>query len=113
MGLAALLLAAGAVHFVRPEQFDDLVPSALPGSARAWNLGAGAAELVVGAAVAHPRTRRLGAGLAAVLFVAVFPGNLKMAWDWRDRGVGEQALAYARLPLQVPLVLWALRVRRT
>jgi len=112
LALAGLLLTAGTIHFVRPQQFDDLVPSVLPGSERAWNYGAGAAELLVGATVALPRTRRIGAGLAVLLFLAVFPGNLKMAWDWRDRSAGEQALAYARLPLQVPLVVWALRVRR-
>lgn len=97
---------------MRPQQFDDLVPTALPGSERSWNYGAGAAELVVAATLVHPRTRRLGGGLAALLFVCVFPGNVKMAWDWRHRSGGEQVLAYLRLPLQVPLVLWARRVRR-
>ena len=110
--LSGLLLTVGLIHFVRPQQFDDLVPEALPGSARTWNLGAGAAELALGAAVLHPRTRRTGAGLAALLFVLVFPGNVKMAWDWRDRSAPEQLAAYARLPLQVPLVVWAWRVRR-
>lgn len=110
--LGGLLLAAGTVHFVSPKVFDDLVPEALPGSARTWNLAAGAAELVIGAMILHPRSRRNGAGLAALLFLVVFPGNVKMAWDWRDRSVLEQAAAYARLPVQVPLVLWALRVRR-
>lgn len=111
-GLAGLLLVAGSVHLARPQVFDDLVPAALPGPARAWNLGAGIAEVAIGAAVLHPRTRRVGATAAALLFVAVFPGNLKMAWDWRQRSAGEQLLAYLRLPLQVPLVVWALRVRR-
>lgn len=110
--LGGMLLAVGTIHFLRPQVFDDIVPEALPGPSRAWNLGAGAAELAVGATVLHPRTRRVGAGLAAVLFVLVFPGNLKMAWDWRDRPMAEQLVAYARLPLQVPLIVWALRVRR-
>jgi hypothetical protein len=35
-----------------------------------------------------------------------------MAVDWSDRSVTEQAIAYGRLPLQIPLVLWALKVRR-
>jgi uncharacterized membrane protein len=42
----------------------------------------------------------------------VFPANVKMAIDWSDRSVAEQAVAYGRLPLQIPLVLWALKVRR-
>lgn len=110
--LAAVLALAGTVHFVRPATFDDLVPELLPGSARDWVYGSGVAELAVAAALAAPRTRRFGAGAAVVLFVLVFPGNLKMAWDYRHRAGAEQAAAYARLPLQVPLILWALRIRR-
>jgi hypothetical protein len=30
-----------------------------------------------------------------------------MALDWRDRPTPQKAAAFARLPLQVPLVLWA------
>ena len=97
---------------MRPQQFDDLVPTALPGSVRAWNHGAGAAELAVAATLLNARTRRLGGALAAVLFICVFPGNVKMAWDSRHRSGTEQAFAYGRLPLQIPLVLWALRIRR-
>jgi uncharacterized membrane protein len=50
--------------------------------------------------------------VAAVLFVAVFPANIQMAVDWRSRPIADQAIAYGRLPLQIPLVLWALAVRR-
>ena len=49
---------------------------------------------------------------AAALFVAVFPANVQMALDWSDRSPVEQAVAYARLPLQIPLIWWALRVAR-
>jgi uncharacterized membrane protein len=107
--LAALLVGAGATHFVRPELYDSLVPPLLPGSARAWVYGSGVAELAVGAAVAAPRTRRQGALAAAGLFVAVFPGNVYMAFEPGD--VPRWA-ALLRLPLQVPLVLWAVQVWR-
>lgn len=110
--MAVLLAVAGALHFAVPAPFDALVPIALPGSPRLWTLLSGGAELAVAAAVAVPRTRRLGGLAAAVLFVAVFPGNVKMAIDWSDRSLPEQALAYGRLPLQVPLVWWALTVYR-
>lgn len=107
--LAALLAGAGATHFVRPEFYDALVPPLLPGSARAWVYGSGVVELAVGAAVAAPGTRRRGALAAAGLFVAVFPGNVYMAIEPGD--VPRWA-ALARLPLQIPLVLWALQVAR-
>lgn len=110
--LAALLTTTGVLHFVVPQVFDGIVPESLPGPARLWTLASGVAELAVAAAVAVPRTRRLGATAATVLFVAVFPANVKMAYDWSDRSVAEQVVAWGRLPLQVPLVLWALWVRR-
>jgi uncharacterized membrane protein len=111
--LAGLLGGAGVLHFVAPKPFDALVPDRLPGSRRFWTRASGAAELTCAAAVAAPRTRRLG-GAAAALFVAVLPGNVKMALDYQRAGkpVAHRAVAWARLPLQVPLVLWALRVRR-
>ena len=52
---------------------------------------------------------------AAALFVVVFPGNIKMALDSRPGGrswTGKPAVAWGRLPLQVPLVAWALAVGR-
>ena len=64
------------------------------------------------AAIAHPRTRRAGALAAAGLFVGVFPANVKMAVDSRDASPARRAIAYGRLPFQVPLVLWARRVAR-
>ncbi len=111
-GLAALLATAGAAHLARPAPFDGIVPRGLPGRARTWTYLSGAAELAVAAAVAHPRTRRLGGLAAAGLFAAVFPANVRMAYDWRRRPAAQRAIAYGRLPLQVPLVLWGLRVAR-
>ncbi|MEA2590301.1 MAG: hypothetical protein QOD62_132 [Actinomycetota bacterium] len=111
-GLAGLLGVAGVSHFAIPSFYDAIVPHAIPGSARAWTLASGVVELACAVAVALPRTRRLGATVAAVLFVAVFPANIQMAVDWRSRPALDQAIAYGRLPLQIPLVLWALAVRR-
>ena len=104
--LAALLGGAGALHLLRPDSFDTLIPPFLP-NARAWTYGSGVVELACAVAVALPRSRRAGGLAAAVLFVAVFPGNLYQAIE---PGAVPRWLALARLPLQVPLVLWALQV---
>jgi uncharacterized membrane protein len=112
-GLAALLAGAGAIHFLRPRPYDQIIPSRLPGRPRTWTYVSGLAELGCAAAIALPRTRRTGALAAASLFVGVFPANVKMAYDWRDRPLGMRAAAYGRLPLQAPLVLWALKVAHT
>ncbi|HYZ08531.1 MAG: hypothetical protein M3291_10585 [Actinomycetota bacterium] len=110
--LAGMLAATGVLHFAAPEQFDAIVPRALPGSRRCWTYLSGAAELGVAAAVAAARTRRCGGLAAAALFVGVFPANVQMALAWRDRPLPYRAAAWVRLPLQVPLVAWALRASR-
>jgi uncharacterized membrane protein len=112
LALASLLAVAGITHFARPQPYDTIVPGWLPGSARTWTYASGAAELAVAAAITHPRTRRTGGLAAAALFAAVFPANVQMAVDWRRRSVPRRAIAYARLPLQGPLVWWALQVAR-
>ena len=112
LGLSGLLATAGLAHFTNPEFFDEIVPHALPGTPRSWTYASGVAELLCAAAVADPRRRRAGGLAAAALFVAVFPANVQMAVDWRSRPAREQAAAYGRLPLQIPLVLWGLRVSR-
>ncbi|MFF9428366.1 hypothetical protein [Streptomyces sp. NPDC014746] len=110
--LSGLLIGAGVTHFVAPRPFDATVPRSLPGSPRTWTRLSGIAEIAVGAAVAHPRTRGTGALAAAGLFVAMFPANVKMAYDWRHRPAPLRAAALARLPLQVPLVVWAARLHK-
>ncbi|MFD4775182.1 hypothetical protein ACFWNU_15290, partial [Streptomyces sp. NPDC058427] len=60
----------------------------------------------------HPRTRRTAARVTAGFFVGVFPANVQMAVDWRHRPALPRAAAFGRLPLQIPLVLWARKVAR-
>jgi uncharacterized membrane protein len=112
-GLALFLATAGISHFARPKMYDAIVPGFLPGSPRTWTYLSGVAELAVAAAVAVPRSRRAGAFAAAALFVAIFPANVKMAHDWRHRPPAHRIAAYGRLPLQGPLIWWALRVAAT
>ena len=106
VGLGAGIGAAGVLHFVRPEFFDAIVPPWLPPSQRFWTLISGVAELVVGVMLFVPRWRRSGAIALFVLLVAVYPANLYMTWDWRDRRTGERVVSWVRLPLQ--FVLFAL-----
>ena len=111
--LVAILGGAGVAHFATPKHFDEIVPRALPGPARMWTSISGVAELGVAVTVAVPRSRDIGAVLAAVVFVVVFPANVQMAINWADRPLAQRVLAYGRLPLQIPLMWLALRVRRS
>jgi uncharacterized membrane protein len=110
--LAGLLVAAGVTHFVLPHFYEAAIPTALPGAPRTWVLVSGGVELACAAAVANRRTRRVGATLTALLFVIVFPANVQMAVDWSHQGPLRAAIAIGRLPVQIPLIYWALRVRR-
>ncbi|KUM68507.1 DoxX family protein [Streptomyces sp. ISL-22] len=105
--LAGLLATAGAAHFAAPRRFDETVPRTLPGTPRAWTYASGVAELALAAGLALPRTRKAAALATAAFFVGVFPANVKMAVDWRHRPTPQKAAAIGRLPLQIPLVLWA------
>ncbi|MFD3502243.1 DoxX family protein [Streptomyces sp. NPDC058676] len=111
--LAGLLAAAGVAHFASPRQFDATVPRSLPGTPRTWTYASGVAELALAAGIAAPRTRKTAALATAAFFVGVFPANVKMAVDWRHRPAPLKAAAIGRLPLQIPLVLWARSVARS
>ncbi|HVF20558.1 MAG TPA: MauE/DoxX family redox-associated membrane protein [Mycobacteriales bacterium] len=114
--LTALLVVAGVNHFANPEPYDRIIPGFLPAH-RALTYASGVAELGCAALVATPRTRRLGGWATAGLLVAVFPANVQMALDGGAHGadgfLGSAAAAWLRLPIQIPLVAWAVQVARS
>lgn len=109
--LAAVMVGAGVLHFVAPQAYDPLIPPGL-GQPRPWVLGSGAAEVAAGALLAVPSTRRVGAWAVTAVLVAILPGNVQMALDGGYPGAeglaGDPVAAWLRVPLQVPLILWAL-----
>ncbi len=114
LSLAGLLLGMGILHFLQPARFDPIVPARL-GPPRSWTYASGAAELVSAAGLMIPGTRRLAGWATAALFVAVFPANVKMAadaWPKRHDKPGYVTGTVVRLPMQVPLVSWAVSVAR-
>jgi uncharacterized membrane protein len=109
--LAGLLTVTGTMHFVAPKVFVSIMPPQLPHRS-ALVYASGAAELTCAAGLAVPRTRRVAGWATALLFVAVFPANVQMALDAGNRSAAYRAATYARLPVQVPLVMWAVWVAR-
>jgi uncharacterized membrane protein len=113
--LAAMLLIAGIAHFIAPKSLDAIVPAFLPGSPRFWTYLSGVAEIAIGLALLAPLSMKIGtisirllaAYAALFLFIAVYPANIKMAIDWRDRPMPYPLIAIARLPLQFGLFYWA------
>lgn len=111
IGLAALLVVTAAAHFALPGEFDAIVPRVLPQSRRFWTLASGVVELSLAIGLLVSRTRRVSATSTAIFFALVFPANVQMAFDWRSRPGPEFVAAVLRLPLQIPLIWWAWRVR--
>jgi len=110
--VASMLLGVGTLHFLAPKPFDTIVPAELPGEARFYTYASGVAELSIGALLLPRRTRRLAATAATLLFIGVFPANVNMVRLWWDKPWPMRIAALARLPLQIPMITTALKIRR-
>ncbi|MGI8857422.1 MAG: DoxX family protein [Thermomicrobiales bacterium] len=115
LALCALLGGSGILHFLVPAPYHRIVPAPLRPQAAAIVAASGICELLCAALLALPRTRRFGAYATAAVLVAVFPANIQMALDSLHPGLSLSpglAIVWLRLPLQYPLIRWALRFRR-
>ncbi len=116
-GLAGLFSFAGLMHFLIPRRYEALMPPAFPAH-RESVLISGVAELIGGAAIASPRSRRFARWWLLGLLVAVFPANLHMALNPEQiKGLDLNRIPrwalWARLPLQPLCMLWVWRATRT
>lgn len=114
LALAGLFTASGLIHLVRPQFFESIMPRSIPARHhRALVYLSGIAELACATGLAR-RTRWASAASTAVL-VAVFPANVQMALDagsGRHPGAMDSpAVAWGRLPLQLPMIWAALQAR--
>lgn len=110
LGLCVLMGGSGLLHLLVPAPYRSIIPAPLRGQAAALVTLSGVAEIICAMLLLVPRTRRLGAYAIAALLVAVFPANMQMALDSKHGIAG--ILTWLRLPLQAPLILWALSFRR-
>jgi uncharacterized membrane protein len=112
--LAAIFTASGIVHFVRPQFFRPLMPRVIPDRHHSALIYlSGLAELAC--AVGLRRRSRWAAPASVAVLGAVFPANVQMALDagsGRNPGPSDRpAVAWGRLPLQLPMVWAALQAR--
>jgi len=101
---------------VIPRSYEAIMPPGLPHHREAVAIS-GVAEILGGAAVLSPRTRRFGRWWLLALLVAVFPANLHMALNPEqvrglDLGRVPRWTLWARLPLQPLAMLWVWRATR-
>ncbi|HXX32204.1 MAG TPA: DoxX family protein [Myxococcaceae bacterium] len=106
--LAALMVFAGAMHFVAPRAYVRIVPGWLPRPDLLVAVS-GVCEVLGGLGLLVPATRPAAAWGLVALFIAVFPANVNMAVH--RIGFGRRPwpawALWARLPLQAVLILWA------
>ena len=111
--MGVFYVVAGAMHFVYPAAYAQVIPPVLPRRLALAYLS-GAAEIALGVGVMVPRTRRLAAWGLVALLLAVFPANVYMATSgvvvraapaWASDPT--TATRWGRLPLQAVFVLWA------
>ena len=106
--VASLFAASSVVHLLRPAVFLPLVPGWLPARRQVVTVS-GLAEIACAAGLF---ARRPWAGPAsAALLAVVWVGNVEMALRAGPGVV--RALAWARVPLQVPLIWGALQADRS
>lgn len=111
--LGFVFILAGALHFVIPKFYEEMMPDWIP-LHRESVIVSGIAEIVGGAALLDERTTRFGFWWLTALLVAVFPANVHMATNpdsvpvVSERNIPRWQL-WARLPLQ-PLMIALLAV---
>jgi uncharacterized membrane protein len=110
---AIFFIVAGVLHFLFSAPCMRIIPPFLP-----WHLEllwiSGAAEICGGLGLLLPQTRRAAGYGLALLLIAVFPANVYMAIAHLPFPglMGERWVQWLRLPLQIPLIWWALRYTR-
>lgn len=112
--LGSFFIVAGALHFVAPGAYEKIMPPYLPLHRELVYLS-GAAEVAGGLGLLLERTRRASGLWLVLVLLAVWPANLQMLLDARAAGNPAWwiALLWARLPLQIPLMILVWRVSRS
>ena len=113
--LAVFFTFAGVMHFLRPREYEAIVPPQVP-MPREAVVVSGVAEIVGGLAVIPRPTRRFARWWLLGLLAAVFPANVYMTLrpdEVAERGVPADRIPawmlWGRLPLQPLMALWVWR----
>ena len=106
--MSFMYIFIGIRHFTGPQYFLDIVPPQLPFKLFLVYL-TGLIEIVGGAAILLPKTRKLGAYLLIFLLVSVFPANIYLYVSETPQsllGISKIG-ALIRMPFQITLILLA------
>lgn len=121
--MAALLAASAVNHFRNPRFYNAVVPRSISTDTegkygvmtrRQWTSVSGVIECAAAAGLLLPFTRRLAARGTAAMYVAFIAGHISaLQRAFGPRGGRQEKLIHSlRLPLQLPLILWAWNLRK-
>ena len=106
--MSFMYIFIGIRHFIDPQYFLDIVPPQLPFKLFLVYF-TGLIEVVGGAAILSPKSRKAGAYLLIFLLVSVFPANIYLYLSETPQnllGISKTD-ALIRMPFQIPLILLA------
>ena len=106
--MSIIYIFIGIRHFTDPQYFLDIVPPQLP-SKLFLVYFTGLIEIVGGAAILSPKSRKEGAYLLIFLLISVFPANIYLYLSETPQnllGISKTD-ALIRMPFQIPLILLA------
>ncbi|MCQ2000295.1 DoxX family protein [Arthrobacter zhaoxinii] len=123
VAMAALLATSAVNHFRNPRFYNAVVPRSISTDTegkygvltrRQWTHVSGVIEVAAAAGLLLPATRRLAAMGTAAMYVAFISGHITaLQRAFGPRGGNKEKLIHSlRLPLQLPLILWAWNLRK-
>lgn len=127
MALAALLGTSAVIHLRNPEGYYSVVPPYLCSDSetgrgkpwalltrRQWVIASAVPEFAGAAGLLIPATRKAAATATAAMFVGFTAGHISaLQRAFGPKGTAEAKRIHGiRLPLQIPLVIWAWSARR-
>jgi uncharacterized membrane protein len=111
VALALFFIIAGIAHFIAPAPYLTIMPPYIPWPAASLWVS-GAAEILGGFGVCFRSTRRAAGWWLIALLITVFPANIQAISSGMVVGghVIPEWMLWARLPLQLFLIIWVWRV---
>ena len=112
VGMVLLYVASGVNHLLHPATYMTVMPPYIP-SPLAMIYISGAAEILGGTGMlipngfVFPRTRSLAAWGIIILLMAIWPVHFNMCLHPEQFPAIPVWVMWVRLPLQLPLMLWA------
>lgn len=111
--LAIIFIGGGLAHLVAPGIYRGIMPPWIPAHDLMIFLS-GVAEIAGGLGLLLPQFRKAAAIGLILLLIAVYPANIQMLINARERGapLWYEIGCWLRLPLQFFLVYWVWLVRK-